>query len=79
MKYIIEKKWRMSDATIYLEDKQSKTIPKFNASLEYAVQLTENEAYEWLGRLWSMFPEDNSIQMVKINSKTGKLNYTEKY
>ena len=88
MKFVVEKNSRLLSVEngnslgivkVYLEDKRSKNIPKFTPILKNAVVLTENEAYEWLGRLWSVFPEDQSIQKVKINPKTMKLDYIELY
>jgi len=79
MKYIIEKESFIpgTSGMVYLENKRKKNMPMFHPCLDRAVRLTENEAYEWLGRLWSMLPEVKSIKMVKINR--GKLDYTELY
>jgi hypothetical protein len=88
MKYVVERKSRLlsiengkplGNVKVYLEDKRSKNIPKLTPILKNAEILTENEAYEWFGRLKSQFPEDNSITIVKINPKTMKLDYTELY
>jgi hypothetical protein len=79
MKYVVEGNSRSFNCKVYLKDKKHKTIPMLTPILKDAVILTENEAYEWLGRLWSIFPEDDSIRKVKINPKTMKLDYIELY
>lgn len=79
MKFVIEKNSRLLNMKVYLEDKRSENIPKLTSNLKNAEILTESEAYEWLGRLWSAFPEDDSIRKVKINPETLKLDYTELY
>ena len=79
MKYVVARVSKSFGKEVYLEDKNSKTIPKMTLDLKNAEILTENEAYEWLGRFWSIFPEDRSITKIKINPKTLELNYTELY